>query len=134
MSKNELNEHYTNSSDNAFTNLIIGLALSGIGIFLIMQNTTLVTNFSLMDILGFTPPFGLVLLPLLFGIGVLFYNSKSILGWVLLIFGIVTILLGILMGLRIIFRPVSLYQGVLMYGMTAAGAGLILKALSPKRN
>ena len=118
-----------NSSGSFFT----GLILAAIGIFLITQNTTLYTSFSLMDVIGFTPPFGLVLLPLLIGIGVLFFNGKSILGWVLTVFGVVTILLGILMGLKISFRPVSLYQGILMYGLTAAGAGLILKGLVQKK-
>ena len=37
--------------------------------------------------IGFEPPFGLVLLPLIIGIVVLFFNEKSLFGWLLVIFG-----------------------------------------------
>ena len=107
---------------------IVGMALMAGGLFMIFQNTIISTNFTLMDILGFTPPTGIIILPLLIGIAALFFNGKSVIGWVLVILGIVTILLGLLMGLRMTFRPVTLYQGILMFGMTAAGAGLFLKA------
>jgi len=116
-----------------FGSFIFGAILFGIGVYLIFQNTIVSTQFSLMDLIGFNPPFGLVILPLLIGIGILFFNEKSILGWLITIFGIVTILLGILMGLKIYFKPVSLYQAVLMYGMTAAGIGLIAKSFFGKR-
>ena len=112
---------------------LIGFGVLCVGLYLILQNTVISTHFTLFDMLGFNPPFGLVLLPFLFGVGVLFFNSKSILGWILLIFGIVSILLGILMGLKIYFRPVTLYQGLLMFGMTAAGTGLILKSFFGSR-
>ena len=122
-------------SDNMgkrFIYFIVGLALFCGGTFLIFQNTTLSTNFTLLDIMGFTPPFGIVLIPFIVGIGVLFFNEKSVIGWILTILGLVTIILGIIMGLKIYFRPVTLYQGLIMFGMMAAGAGLILKAFYGK--
>jgi hypothetical protein len=112
----------------SFVNFLIGTVVFCIGAYLILQNTVISSQFSLVDIIGFTPPFGLLLLPFLIGLGILFFNSKSILGWILMIFGIVSILLGILMGLKIYFRPVTLYQAMLMYGLTAAGTGIIAKS------
>lgn len=124
-------------SDNfgkRFVYFLVGLALFCGGLFLIFQNTTLSTNFTLMDIMGFTPPFGVVLIPFIIGVGVLFFNEKSIIGWFLTIIGLVIIVLGILMGLRIHFRMVTLAQGLIMFGMAAAGAGLTLKAIAGKRS
>ncbi|NLL05168.1 MAG: hypothetical protein GX270_05140 [Clostridiaceae bacterium] len=123
-------------SDNIgirFVYFIVGLALLCGGLFLIFQNTTLSTNFTLIDIMGFTPPFGVVLIPFIIGVGVLFFNEKSFFGWLLTIMGLVIIVLGILMGLRIYFNKITLAQGVIMFGMTAAGAGLTLKAFAGKR-
>jgi len=108
----------------------LGLGLFCGGSFLVMQNTILSSRFTLMDLLGINPPFGLVMLPLLIGIGVLFFNEKSILGWILTIVGLVTIFLGILMGLNIFFKPVSLYEGILMFGLISAGIGLVFKAIA----
>jgi FtsH-binding integral membrane protein len=123
-------------SDNIgirFVYFIVGLALLCGGLFLIFQNTTLSTNFTLIDIMVFTPPFGVVLIPFIIGVGVLFFNEKSFFGWLLTIMGLVIIVLGILMGLRIYFNKITLAQGVIMFGMTAAGAGLTLKAFAGKR-
>lgn len=112
---------------------LIGLALSGMGLFLVFQNTVMFTNFSLMDLLGFNPPFGIVLLPLIIGIGVLFFNEKSPIGWILVILGLATIILGIIMGLKIFFKPVTLYEGLLMFGFIAAGIGMMAKALAGRK-
>jgi len=122
------------SNKNSILQFFGGILLFLVGAFLITQNTVLTMNFSaISNLLGFNVPFGLVLLPLLIGIGILFFNSKSVLGWIVLVFGIITILLGILMTLNIYFKPISLYYGILMYGMTAAGIGLFLKALFGSR-
>lgn len=111
-------------------NFFIGIILALLGTYLIMQNTTLYMNYSaITEMMGFNPPFGLVLLPLIIGIGILFFSSKSIFGWIITIFGVLSILLGILLSLKITFRPVSLYYGILMYGMTSAGIGMFLKAI-----
>lgn len=120
------------AAGRSFIYFLAGMGLMAGGLFLIFQNTIISTNFTFMDFLGFTPPTGIIILPLLFGIGILFFNGKSIFGWALVVLGIVTILLSIIMALRIRFKPITLYQGILMFGMTAAGAGLFLKALVGK--
>ena len=56
--------------------------------------------------------FGLSLLPLLIGIGTLFYNGRSIAGWFLTGAGAVIILAGILSNLNIYFQTTSLFHVV----------------------
>lgn len=134
--ENLQNLYRDGQSDNIgirFVYFLVGLALLCGGLFLIFQNTTLYTNFTLMDIMGFTPPFGVVLIPFIIGVGVLFFNEKSFIGWLLTIMGLVIIVLGILMGLKVYFNKISLAQGLIMFGMAAAGAGLTLKAVAGKR-
>lgn len=116
-------EHSKSSLGNFFrTHLVVFRNLFNI------QNTIISTGFSLSRILGFTPSFGFVLLPLLIGIIMLFLIlSQSLRGFIA--FGIIIILLGLLMGLRITFMPVTLYETILMFGLTAAGLGLVLRGL-----
>ena len=75
--------------------------------------------------------FGLTLLPLLIGIGVLFYNGRSILGWFLTLGGALIILVGILANLHIYFQPTSLFDTLTMLGLLAAGLGLVARSLRP---
>lgn len=109
-----------------------GLGLFCLGVFLITQNTIVRTGFSFGGLFGgYNPPFGMLLIPILIGIVMLFVmdGSKQIFGWLFVIGGILTVLLGILMGLQISFKPTTLYILMLMYGSVAAGIGLIIKGV-----
>lgn len=73
--------------------------------------------------------FGLSLLPFILGTGLLFFNGRSKLGWLLLISGITIIGAGVLMNLRIYFQPTSLFNTLLMLALLAGGIGLLLRSL-----
>jgi uncharacterized protein len=73
--------------------------------------------------------FGLTLLPLLVGIGFLFFDGKSLVGWILTGAGALIIVAGILVNLQIYFRPTSLYNTLLMLALLAGGLGLIARSL-----
>jgi hypothetical protein len=75
--------------------------------------------------------FGLSLIPLLVGVAFLFFNGRSIVGWLLTIAGSVIIFVGILTNLDIYFRPTSLFNTILMLVLLAGGIGLIAKSLRP---
>ena len=73
--------------------------------------------------------FGLSLIPFIIGIGFLFYNGKSVTGWLLTIAGLVIILAGILMSLHIYFQPTSLFNTLIMLVLLFGGLGLIIRSL-----
>jgi hypothetical protein len=73
--------------------------------------------------------FGLTLVPLMIGVGILFFNGKSWAGWLLTIVGLTIILAGILMNMDIYFRPTSLFNTITMLVLLAGGIGLIARSL-----
>lgn len=73
--------------------------------------------------------FGLSLIPFLIGVAMLFFNGKSVFGWLLLLGSVVIIIAGVLINLSIWFRPTSLFNTLLMLALLAAGIGLILRSL-----
>ena len=73
--------------------------------------------------------FGLSLLPLLLGIGLLFVNGRSLSGWFLTGAGAVIIFVGILAHLEIYFRPTSLFNTLLMLVLFIGGLGLVARSL-----
>ena len=73
--------------------------------------------------------FGLSLFPLLIGIGVLFYNGRSILGWFLTSAGALIIVVGIIANMRIYLQPTSLFDTLMMLGALAGGIGLVARSL-----
>ncbi len=104
----------------------VGLALAAVGAYLLTQQVTVQTGY--WTIAGYNA-FGLSLIPFILGIGMLFFDGSSKAGFILLFLGVLIIAAGILMNLSIYFRPTSLFNTLLMIGMTAAGVGLVLRAL-----
>ena len=73
--------------------------------------------------------FGLSLIPLLVGIGVLFFNGRSVPGWALTTIGALIIVVGILSNLNIYFHPSSLFDTLMIFGLIAGGLGLVARSL-----
>lgn len=104
----------------------IGLALAVAGGYMLTSKVTVSSG--AWALWGYNS-FGLSLLPFIIGTGILFFNGRSVLGWLLTLAGVVIILAGIIMNLRIYFEPTSLFDTLMMLGMLAAGVGLLLRSL-----
>jgi len=105
----------------------VGLGMAIAGAYLLTQQVTVSSGF--WTFRGYNT-FGLSLLPLIFGIGILFFNGKSILGWILLFAGIIVIGTGILMNLQVYFQPTSLFNTIIMLILLAGGIGLVAKGIA----
>ena len=68
-------------------------------------------------------------MPLIFGIGLLFFDGRSKAGGLLLFAGVVIIFAGIIMNLHIYFQPTSLFGTIVMLVLLAGGVGLLARAL-----
>ena len=104
----------------------VGLGMSVAGAYLLTNQVTVTGGF--WSFYG-RNAFGLTLVPLIFGIGILFFNGKSIIGWLLLFAGIVIIFAGIITNLQIYFQPTSLFNTIVMLILLAGGIGLIARAI-----
>src|SRR5215213_3238677 len=105
----------------------IGLGMAIAGAFLLTNQVTVTSGY--WTLWGYNT-FGLSLIPLIFGIGILFFNGKSVLGWILLFAGIVIIGTGVLMNLQIYFQPTSLFNTIVMLVLLAGGIGLVAKGIA----
>lgn len=105
---------------------LIGLAMAVAGGYLLTQQVTVTSGF--WHFWGYNA-FGLSLVPFIFGVGLLFFNGRSMLGWLLLFAGSVIIVAGILMNLQIYFRSTSLFNTLIMLVLLFGGIGLIARAL-----
>lgn len=105
---------------------LIGLAMAVAGGYWLTSNVTVSSGF--WHVWGYNA-FGMTLVPLIFGIGILFFNGKSKVGWLLLFVGSVIILAGIIMNLQIYFRSTSLFNTIVMLVLLFGGIGLIARSL-----
>jgi len=124
--ENETRFNGAGGTPGGLIEFFLGLGMAVAGAYL-LTNQVIVTS-SFWSIWGYNA-FGLSLLPLIFGIGVLFFNGKSVVGWLLLFVGIVIIFAGILANLHIYFQPTSLFNTIMMIILLAGGIGLIARAI-----
>jgi hypothetical protein len=105
---------------------VIGLTMAFAGAYLLTSQVEVSTGFWRV---GGYNAFGLTLIPLLAGIGMLFFNGRSGVGWLLVLVGAAIILVGIIANLHIYFRPTSLFNTLIMLGMLAGGLGLVARGI-----
>ena len=109
----------------------VGLGMAIAGAYLLTNQITVSSGY--WTFWGYNT-FGLSLIPLIFGIGILFFNGKSILGWLLTFAGVVIIGAGVLVNLQVYFQPTSLFNTVVMLVLLAGGIGLVARGLAAHRD
>ena len=109
---------------------LIGFVMICVGAYL-LTNQVMVAG-SYWNFYG-TNTFGITLLPMLFGIGMLFWNGRSVIGWLLTAGGALFVLAGVIANLHIYFRPASLFDTIVMLILVVGGLGLIARAMLPHR-
>jgi uncharacterized protein len=105
---------------------LVGVGMAVAGGYLLTNQVAVTTGY--WRLWGYNA-FGLSLLPLLFGVGLLFFNGRSKLGWLLTFAGAVIIFVGIVTNLEIYFRQTSLFNTLLMLVLLVGGIGLIARSL-----
>ena len=105
---------------------IFGLGMVIGGGYLFLSRVTVTSGY--WTLWGYNA-FGVSLIPLLLGIGLLFFDGRSVFGWILTFGGVIVILVGIIANLHVYFSPTSLTNTLIMLGLLAAGVGLVARSL-----
>jgi hypothetical protein len=114
----------------------LGLAMAAAGAWALTNQVTVSDGFFaaglVVPVIGYqVHSFGLSLIPFIVGIAFLFFDAKSLVGWILSVSGFAIIIAGILMTLHIQFRPTTLFNTLVMLVLLFGGVGLILRSFKP---
>jgi hypothetical protein len=107
---------------------LIGFAMACVGGYLLSNQVSVVGSY--WSFYG-TSTFGITLIPMLIGIGMMFFNGRSVIGWLLTVAGALFILAGVIANMHIYFQPTSLFNTLVMLILLVGGLGLIAKAIRP---
>lgn len=125
-----------NQNKNDLLQFFCGLLMLAAGVFMIFQNLSITSSWGgggyLFNIGGFYLPNGTIFIPLFIGIVMLFLMNRKIFGWIVIAVGLVIILATVLMSVQMRWRTTNAYMFVLMFGLTAAGGGLVIRQLFKK--
>jgi hypothetical protein len=107
---------------------LIGFVMAVAGGYLLTSQVTVTSGYWR---IGGYNAFGLSLLPFIVGIALLFFDGKSVIGWVLTVAGAVILFIGIIANLEIYFRATSLFNTLIMLVLLVGGIGLIARSVRP---
>ena len=128
------NMKVTSNENNDYLQFFIGVILLGVGLFMLSKRVMVYSSWYVWRIGRFDLSSGTVTIPLIIGIIWYFFNNKSIIPKIIITLSVIFIIVTIIMNVRINFITTSMFDYILIFGMTAAGAGLLLKKIFNKRN
>ena len=115
----------------------IGLIMMCGGFYLLLNAIHVSSSFGMgMRLYGFSAgggmyniTSGMVMIPFMFGVGLIFYNGKNILGWVLAIGSITALIFGVISSIRFSMRSMTSFDLIVILVLAVGGLGLFLRSL-----
>ncbi|MBL4942580.1 MAG: hypothetical protein JKY81_13075 [Colwellia sp.] len=115
----------------------IGLIMMCGGFYMLLNAITVTSSFGMgMRMYGFSAmggnysiTSGMVMIPFMFGVGLIFYNGKNILGWLLAIGSVTGLIFGVISSIRFSFRTMTSFDLIVILVLAIGGLGLFLRSL-----
>jgi hypothetical protein len=111
-----------------FGHFLLGFVMACVGGYLFLNQVSVVGSY--WSFWGGNT-FGITLLPMLFGVGILFWRGKSIIGWLLTAAGALFIFAGVIANLHIFFQPLSLFHTIILLVLLVGGLVLVARGVMP---
>jgi hypothetical protein len=111
----------------------LGLVMMCGGFYLLLNGIVVSSSFGLATRLfglgdvGITG--GLILIPLIIGVAMIFYNARSALGWLLAIGSLAAMVFGVIASLSLNLRTMTAFELIGILVLAFGGLGLFLRSL-----
>lgn len=131
LEKKKKGSNNPGKAQNELLQFFMGFLLFGGGLYWVFNSFTVSSTwgYGYWGIGSFRMPMGTMLIPLLVGIGLLFFFEKKAIGGFVCALGVLIILISLITSLSFHATSGTLYTYILMFGMVAAGAALLIKVL-----
>jgi len=123
-------------SNGGLGQFFIGLIMMCGGFYMLLNSISVTSSFGLGGRLysisafgGFGITGGMIMIPFLFGVGFIFYNAKSIIGWILSLGSVTALIFGVLSSVRFSLRSMTSFELIVILVLAIGGLGLFLRSL-----
>lgn len=115
----------------------IGLVMMCGGFYLLLNSISVHSTFAMgMSLYRFSGlggnvsiTSGMVMIPFIFGIGLVFYNAKNIIGWLLFLGSLTALIFGVISSIHFNLRSMSAFDLITILVLAFGGLGLFLRSL-----
>lgn len=112
---------------------LLGLVMMCSGFYLLLNNVIVSSTFGLGSRLfavgGFGVTGGIILVPLVLGIGMIFFNARNYIGWFVAIASFFAMVFGVISSVSLDLRTMSAFYLITVLVLAFGGLGLFLGSL-----
>ena len=116
----------------------LGLGMMCGGFYMLLNSIVVNSSFGFGYPLYSVPMFGgmyavtsgMIMIPFLIGVGIIFYNRRNLLGWILACGSLVAMIFGVIASIHFQFRSMSAFDLIVILVLAFGGVGLFLRSLS----
>jgi hypothetical protein len=110
----------------------LGIAMFAAGMYLLLKNIYVQNSFgfgsAFFNMGGLSVTSGMILIPFIIGVAMLFFNAKNILGWILTIGSVVLLIVGVITSIHFTLAGMSAFDILMILVLVAGGLGLFLSS------
>jgi hypothetical protein len=108
----------------------LGLFMMCGGFYLLLNGIVVSSSFGLATrLFGVGITGGIVLIPLIIGVAMIFYNARSALGWLLALGSLAAMIFGVIASLSLNLRTMTAFELICILVLAFGGLGLFLRSL-----
>ena len=116
---------------------LLGLVMMCGGFYMLLSGIVVSSNFGfgarLFGFGGVGLTGGMIMLPLLIGVAMIFYNARNYLGWGIAIASLGALIFGVISSVSLNLRTMSAFELLVILTLAFGGLGLFLNSLRPSR-
>lgn len=124
-------------TDGGTGSFLLGLIMMIGGGYLLLNGIIIRPNFGVGSVafrLGGLPvTSGMILIPFMFGVGMIFYNARNWIGWILAGGSLVALVFGVIANMTLQFSRMSAFDLIVILVLLVGGIGLFLRSLRDAR-
>ncbi|MEN9353228.1 MAG: hypothetical protein RL318_553 [Fibrobacterota bacterium] len=111
----------------------LGLGMTVAGVYLLLRSISVQSGFSMgygfWQVGGFSVTSGMILVPAMIGVGMVFWNARNPIGWLLSVGSVLALVVGVITSLRFTLAHMNLFELLTILVLCFGGAGLFLRSL-----
>lgn len=94
----------------------------------IQVNNNFYMGYGLFSIGRFQVTSGIIMIPFMIGIGMIFFNASNYIGWLLALGSLILLIFGVISSTHFTLRPMSAFELILILILLVGGLGLFLSS------
>lgn len=125
-------------TDGGIGGFVLGFVMMCAGGYMLLQGIVIRPVFgfrtAMFTVGGWPITSGMIFVPFIFGVGMVFYNARNPLGWLLAVGAVVALMFGVIANTQLQLARMTAFELLVILVLLVGGLGLFLRSLRATRS